>query len=74
MAQESDILAKHAESRRAFLAKTAATSPAVTLLLAQAARPARAQTYGGGPETTTIVTFTFETTPFVETTAFVFTT
>jgi hypothetical protein len=53
MAQDKDLLAKHAESRRAFLAKTAVTSPAVSLLLAQAARPARAQTYGGGGATTT---------------------
>jgi hypothetical protein len=60
MSEETDILAKHAERRRAFLAKTAATSPVVGLLLAQSARPARAATYGGG----TTMTTSFETTTF----------
>ena len=54
MADDNDILAKHAASRRAFLAKAAVTSPAVSLLLAQAARPAQAQTYGGGGDTTSL--------------------
>src|ERR1700722_13152935 len=53
MADENDILARHAERRRAFLAKTATTSPVVGLLLAQSARPARAATYSGGGKTTT---------------------
>ena len=50
MSDGPDFLAKHAASRRAFLARTALTSPVVSLLLAQSARPAQAQTYGGGPE------------------------
>ena len=48
MDKDDDKLAKHAESRRAFLAKAALTSPVVGLLLAQSSRPAKAQTYGGG--------------------------
>ena len=52
MSDETDIVAKHAERRREFLRKTAVTLPAVGLLLAQATRPARAATYGGGGETT----------------------
>ena len=45
MSDESEILAKHAERRRAFLLTTAKTAPAVGLLLAQAAMPAQAATY-----------------------------
>lgn len=69
MTEENDVLAKHAERRRAFLARTATTSPVVGLLLAQSARPARAATYGGDGGTTTI----FETPSFSETTDFTFT-
>ena len=69
MTEENDVLAKHAERRRAFLARTATTSPVVGLLLAQSARPARAATYGGDGGTTTI----FETPTFSETTDFTFT-
>ena len=70
MTEENDVLGKHAERRRAFLARTATTSPVVGLLLAQSARPAHAATYGGGGGTTTI----FETTPtFSDTTDFTFT-
>src|ERR1700722_9041103 len=54
MADENDILARHEERRRAFLAKTATTSPVVGLLLAQSARPARAATYSGSGNTTTV--------------------
>jgi hypothetical protein len=68
MGEEDDVFAKHAERRRAFLAKTAATSPVVGLLLAQADRPARAATYGGGSGTTT----PFQTPSLSETTAFTF--
>ncbi len=46
MSDENEILAKHAERRRAFLQKAATTAPAVGLLLAQAALPAQAATYG----------------------------
>jgi hypothetical protein len=69
MTEENDVLGKHAERRRAFLARTATTSPVVGLLLAQSARPARAATYGGGEGSTTI----FETPTFPDTTDFTFT-
>lgn len=45
MSDETDILAKHAERRRAFLLKAATTAPAVGLLLVQSALPAQAGTY-----------------------------
>jgi hypothetical protein len=46
MSDESEILARHAERRRAFLLTTAKTAPAVGLLLAQAALPTQASAYG----------------------------
>jgi hypothetical protein len=46
MSDETEILAKHAERRRAFLLTTAKTAPAVGLLLASAALPAKAAVYG----------------------------
>jgi hypothetical protein len=46
---EADILSKHARRRRDVLATAAITAPVVSLLLAQASRPAQAGTYKTDP-------------------------
>ena len=56
MSGSKEILETHANRRREFVktgGKLAVAAPAVAMLLAAGAKPARAQTYGGGVTTTT---------------------
>lgn len=59
MSDSKEILKTHADRRREFVkngGKLAVAAPAVALLLAAGAKPARAQSYGGGggPVATTL--------------------
>ena len=70
-----DLLDQHAARRRAFLARTAKSAPAVALLLEAGMKPAFAAPYAGGPgettqpQPTTGPTTAFETTATDGTTA-----
>ena len=64
MSDSKEILETHANRRREFVksgGKLAVAAPAVAMLLAAGAKPARAQAYGGGggtlPPTTPRPTF-----------------
>lgn len=61
MPDSDDILLIHAARRRAFLTRSAAVVPAVAILLEQGAKPAMAQPYNTGNNTTLL---TIETTGF----------